>query len=314
MKKSTKKYVLSGLLIIAFSLFVGGYYLITKRPTVSVILSTYNRATYLPKAIDSILSQTFQDFEFIIIDDGSIDKTQEVITAYQEKDPRIKVYKNKRNKGLVHNLNFGIKKARGKYIARMDDDDISLPTRFEKQVAFLKENPHITVLGTNRYAIGEDPFQRLFPWMSDPNEKSAAIETLFYTPAPHSTWMIRKSFLDEKHIQYNEKYKYAEDMKFLTDIIFAGGSIVSLPDILLGYDQRSPKQYRYRKTQYESRDRAIRNAFLHFFPKEEVDRLMKGTKCDKYKALWDLPDKKMIFDRETLKQKINRFCPTIHLD
>jgi glycosyltransferase involved in cell wall biosynthesis len=117
----------------------------SKHPLVSVVMPVFNGEKYLREAIDSILNQTFADFEFIIINDGSTDDTLKIIKGY--KDPRI-VLISRKNKGLVASLNEGIEKARGKYIARMDADDISLPERFEKQVEYLEGHPDCILLGT----------------------------------------------------------------------------------------------------------------------------------------------------------------------
>ena len=114
---------------------------IEKSPMISVIMSTYNRENYLPAAMESILNQTYTDFEFIIIDDASTDNTAKLLQEYQEKDSRIVVISNPQNLGYNKNLTTGFKLAKGKYLARMDDDDISLPTRFEKQVDFLEKTP-----------------------------------------------------------------------------------------------------------------------------------------------------------------------------
>lgn len=125
-------------------------------PLISVVMSVYNGEKYLAEAIDSILHQTYADFEFIIVDDGSVDSTEEILQAYKKRDHRITNLNNERNIGLADSLNLGISKAQGKYIARMDADDISMPDRFEKQIQFLEENPGIRVLGTNVYRIDEN--------------------------------------------------------------------------------------------------------------------------------------------------------------
>jgi glycosyltransferase involved in cell wall biosynthesis len=115
-------------------------------PKVTVLMPVYNGEKYLRQAIDSILSQTFSDFEFIIIDDGSTDKSLEIIISYQ--DSRICIMQNGTNQGLVSSLNKGLNLAKGKYIARMDCDDISLPERLAQQVNFLEQNTLVSVLGT----------------------------------------------------------------------------------------------------------------------------------------------------------------------
>jgi glycosyltransferase involved in cell wall biosynthesis len=117
-----------------------------KNPKVTVLMSVYNGEKYLREAIDSILNQTFMDFEFLIINDGSTDSTVEILQSYD--DPRIKIINNVENIGLTKSLNKGLRIARGTYIARMDCDDISLPERLEKQINYLNAHPEVGVLGT----------------------------------------------------------------------------------------------------------------------------------------------------------------------
>lgn len=131
-------------------------------PTLTVLMPVYNTAQYLPEVIESILNQTFGDFEFLIINDGSKDNSQEVIERYAQKDQRIRsIYQE--NVGLVETLNRGISLARGSLIARQDGDDLSLPTRLEKQVEFLNRNPDCALLGTAiRTFGGPNPSKDIF--------------------------------------------------------------------------------------------------------------------------------------------------------
>jgi Glycosyl transferase family 2 len=115
-------------------------------PTISVVMSVFNGQTFLQEAVDSILSQTFMDFEFVIIDDGSTDKTAEILATYAQQDGRIRIHRQE-NKGRTVSLNAGIGFAKGKYIARMDADDISLPERLQQQVDFMDKNPAVGLLG-----------------------------------------------------------------------------------------------------------------------------------------------------------------------
>ena len=108
------------------------------KPLVSVLMAVYNGEKYLLEAIESILNQTYTNFEFLIINDGSTDSTEEIILSYS--DQRIRYIKNEQNLKLIASLNKGLDLAKGKYIARMDADDISLPDRLEKQVNFLERN------------------------------------------------------------------------------------------------------------------------------------------------------------------------------
>ncbi len=176
-------------------------------PRVSVVMSVYNGEKYLREAVDSILNQTFADFEFIIIDDGSVDRTAEILDGYT--DPRIVRLKHEKNIGLARSLNEGIACARGEYIARMDADDISLPERFEKQIEYLDLNLKVGVLGT------------WIQYIDDVSRKSAPIEQYpsdfdyirwrlcFQNPMAHSSTMIRRN-LFKKEI-YNADYNLSQD-------------------------------------------------------------------------------------------------------
>ena len=115
-------------------------------PKVSVVMPAYNAEAYIGAAMESILSQSFGDFEFLILNDCSTDGTEAIIQSYD--DPRIVYIKNEKNMGVAATLNKGLAAAQGEYIARMDADDFSLPQRFEKQVAYLDAHPEVVVLGT----------------------------------------------------------------------------------------------------------------------------------------------------------------------
>ena len=174
-------------------------------PKVTVLMPIYNGETYLKKAIDSILSQTFQEFEFLIINDGSADKSIEVIKSYS--DPRIRLIENEINLGLIATLNKGIDLARGKYIARMDQDDISLPERFARQIAFMDAHPEVGVCGTWAKII--DDTGRIVSSRRTPKGKAA--HRLCWRPTPfiHPSCMLRSALLKEYH--YRSGFPHAED-------------------------------------------------------------------------------------------------------
>ena len=164
----------------------------TAPPVVSVILSVRNGAADLPKAIDTILTQTFTDFELIAIDNGSIDGTAAVLDALS--DPRVRVI-HQQDMGLAAALNRGISLARGRYIARQDHDDWVKPTRLEKQVAFMEAHPDFAVVGTRAEIwVGDEPTDRVH---DHPTEDAALrFELLFDCYFVHSSVMMRKSALD----------------------------------------------------------------------------------------------------------------------
>jgi glycosyltransferase involved in cell wall biosynthesis len=132
----------------------------------SVIMPVYNGESFLKETIESVLNQTFTDFEFIIIDDGSTDKTSEILNEYAKKDNRIRIFRNEQNKRIVYCLNKGLDNASARIIARMDCDDICMPDRFEKQYKFLISNPDIVLVGSQVEFVNIDGkllYKSLFP-------------------------------------------------------------------------------------------------------------------------------------------------------
>src|SRR6516225_5378072 len=162
-------------------------------PLVSVVLPVRNGAADLPKAIDTILAQTFTDFELIVVNDGSTDGTAAVLDAIR--DPRVRLV-HQESTGLARALNRGISLARGRYIARQDHDDWALPNRIEKQVAFLDANLDYGLVGTRAEVwIGDSPTGRFHDHPSDDADLRFAL--LFNNYFVHSSVMMRKAALDE---------------------------------------------------------------------------------------------------------------------
>ena len=160
-------------------------------PKISVIMSVFNSEKYLKEAVDSILEQTFTDFEFIITDDCSTDSSLAILEEYAKKDNRIILLKNSENIGLTKNLNKMIDIAKGKYIARMDADDISLPKRFQIQYNFMEENSDIGVCGSNIGHIGTLDKVSNHPL----NHNEIKIGLLFKCVMMHPTIVVRKNII-----------------------------------------------------------------------------------------------------------------------
>ncbi len=195
---------------------------------VSVLMPVYNAAPYLGEAIDSILGQTYADFEFIILNDGSTDASASIVDSYQ--DTRIKHISNKTNAGLVATLNAGIDLAQGEYIARMDADDTSLPERFAKQVAFMDRHPEVGACGTAYRYFGD--LDRTEIPIQDTREAFTFLSR--NSSLGHPTTMIRRSVLTQNSIRYESRYGFAADYAFWIRIgQFA--QITSLPEPLLRY-------------------------------------------------------------------------------
>ncbi|MDR1385792.1 MAG: glycosyltransferase [Planctomycetaceae bacterium] len=161
-------------------------------PKVSVIMGVYNCASTLSNSIDSLLAQTFTDWELIMCDDGSIDNTYQIAEAYAKKYPNIKLIKNEKNLGLNQTLNNCLKLAKGKYIARQDGDDESLPARFEKEVAFLDNNLEYAIVGCAKYHFDQDGIWGLSKGIEYP------IKYTFIkgTPFSHPCTMVRREAFD----------------------------------------------------------------------------------------------------------------------
>jgi len=174
-------------------------------PQVSVLMSVYNSEKFLCEAIGSILKQSFADFEFIIINDGSTDSTQQIIESYP--DERIVILNNAQNLGLAESLNRGIREAQGEYIARMDADDISLPERLEKQVAFMKMHSEVGLCGTWIKYFGEENLVLEFP----PDDATIRCKLLFENNIAHPSVIMRKDLLLKHELLYNPAYTNAQD-------------------------------------------------------------------------------------------------------
>ena len=180
-----------------------------KRPLVSVIIPAYNAEKYLSQAIESILNQTFRDFELIIIDDCSTDNTWQVIDKYHKADKRVVVSRNKKNLKLSRTLNKAIKVSKGKYIARMDADDISFPDRLEKQVKFMEANLEVGISGGTMIIMdvsGKVTGERNY----HTTDKKIREKIFRYSPFCHPSIIIRKSVLANSGL-YNHYYNPAED-------------------------------------------------------------------------------------------------------
>ncbi len=206
---------------------------INKKPIISVILPVYNAGDYLILSIESILKQTFTDFELIIINDGSTDNSLSIISSFADK--RIKIINNKKNLGLIDTLNIGIDSAGGKYIARMDQDDISLSKRFEKQVNYLENNTTVSVVATRISFINSEG-EITGKWGDDTKyaeEKSIRYAMAFSNCIAHPSVMIRSEVY--KKYKYKTYQKSAEDWDLWLRIFADGKKIHKLDEELLNY-------------------------------------------------------------------------------
>ena len=205
----------------------------THRPVISVVMSVYNAESYLEEAIKSITSQTFKDFEFIIIDDGSSDSSLEIIQKFSSKDNRI-VCISRKNKGIIYSLNEGLNASNGSYIARMDSDDVSYPERLEMQYKFMVENKldicggdYISIdrdgLPKNSHNVAKEDFEILLTMASN-------------VPFAHPSVMMKKSFLIDHGLMYGVSGdRNADDLDLWMNMYDAGAKFGNLGVCILKY-------------------------------------------------------------------------------
>lgn len=180
----------------------------TQFPRVSVLMPVYNGEAFVAEAIESILRQTYANFELLIVDDGSVDNSRAIMEGFS--DNRIRLIRNDSNRGLIASLNRGLDEALGEYIARMDCDDISRSTRLEKQVGFLDAFPEVGICGAWAQAFGEVQ-DVIFRPPTDPKKVSCRL--LFDNVMIHSSVMLRKGMLERHQLRYEPGYTHAEDFR-----------------------------------------------------------------------------------------------------
>jgi|TARA_Y100000389_G_scaffold166278_1_gene170903 glycosyltransferase involved in cell wall biosynthesis len=202
-------------------------------PLVSVLMPVYQSEKYLNFSIKSILNQTFKDFELLIVYDDSSDKSLSIIKKFQKKDKRISIIKGN-GKKLIDALNLGVLKSKGKYIARMDSDDISLSKRFEKQIKHIEKND-LDICGSHCYLIDElnkIKNTNLFPT----THYMCFLSLAFRVPFAHPSVMIRKKFLTENNLMYGQSsFKTIEDLDLWIRMYYKGAKFGNVDEILLKY-------------------------------------------------------------------------------
>ena len=210
--------------------------LVNKQPTISCIMPVHNGERYVEAAIQSILKQTFTDFELIVIENGSTDNTKEILKRVGKKDNRIqRIYRQQ--KGFTGALNHGLRLAKGRYISRMDADDLMRPDCFRQQIEYMEQHPEVGLLGVQVYEYQSFPLLK----KGIPGKVNCKYGLLFYTVIPHPGAMIRKSVLDTHRFAYSLGYSVCEDFKLWTEIA-AVSEVDLLPKPLLFY-RSHPQQW-----------------------------------------------------------------------
>jgi len=227
-------------------------------PIASVVLPVCNGQRYLELAIASVLTQTFREFELLLLDDGSTDRSLTIMRAAAERDARCRVY-SWPNRGLVATLNAGVELARGDIVVRMDADDVCRPRRFERQMGFLKEHAHCVAVGSYVQFIDPDGLPLFEPELQ---QFHADIDKSLLTNGfgiAHPASAIRKSALSAVG-GYLSKYPHAEDLDLFLRLSEVGG-LANIPEILLDYRQHMGSVcYQKAASQFESANRAVADA------------------------------------------------------
>ena len=188
-----------------------------KKPLISVVMSVYNGSNFVEEAIESVLNQTLDNFEFIIIDDDSQDHSINIIKSFNDK--RIKLRKNNNNLGQSESLNKGIRLSKGEFIARIDQDDICLPERFEVQYKYMMDNPEIGILGSQSYILNENE-SKMSMWNKRPESHYQNMWTLMHSSSlVHPTVMIRRSVLNGNDL-FNKIYSPSDDYELWSRLVF----------------------------------------------------------------------------------------------
>ena len=215
----------------------------------------YNTAPYLREAMDSMLSQTFTDFELIVLDDCSPDDSEAILDSYT--DPRIVRYKGEKNEGLSNVLNVGIGMARGKYIARMDSDDISMPNRLQVQVDYLETHPEIDLVSVGMQLFGA----REETWVRELNSEKVKITALFHSPVLHASSVWRKDSFENQGLRFRQEMVPAEDYDLWTRALVKGLKLVNLPDVLYQY-RMHPSQATVQTDKTSAKSREVQQEYL----------------------------------------------------
>lgn len=201
---------------------------LTKRLT--VLMPVYNAENYLKQAIESILNQTYKDFDLLIINDGSTDKSAAIVQSFS--DDRIIFIENEQNMGIVKTLNRGIDLIKGDYIVRMDSDDICLPQRFEKQLSFMDQHPAIAVAGSSIELFNDEGVRKTITVETDP--KRIRTQLMFEAALKHPSVIIRTSVLKENDYLYDIEHKATEDLGLWQKLSF-NHDLGNIEEVLLEY-------------------------------------------------------------------------------
>lgn len=228
----------------------------SNNPLVSIVIPVHNGEKYIRESLDSCLGQTYEDIEVIVVDDKSEDKTLSILQEYQQKDQRVKVIPVEKQNGLGNVINIGIKQSKGKYIARMDADDIMYRDRIAQQSQYLESNPNcvavggqIDIIDFNSDIIGHREYSQ--------NDQDLKKNRFLFQPFAHPAVMLRKATLEEVGL-YPENLWKIEDVKLFL-ILSTKGEFANLPDTVLKYRMTFETESQSKMVEHFKKTNDIRN-------------------------------------------------------
>jgi glycosyltransferase involved in cell wall biosynthesis len=271
----------------------------SKNPQITVLMPVYNVSLYVKQAIESILNQTYTDFELLIINDGSSDNTRDEVLKIS--DERIRFEENEINIGLANTLNKGIELARGKYIARMDGDDISKLDRLEKQFQFLENNPDIDICGAGYEFFGSKNYKVTYPEVNENIKIGLLFGCCMIIP------LYRRASILQAGLRYDQEYFPAEDYRFWTECMLKGLKMHNIQETLFRYRMHSTQVSEVMTNQTQMTIKVRTHYFKSLFP--AVDELLTSQFINDFVAspiekLSDFDEQHNIIDSlEMINQK-----------
>lgn len=288
-------------------------------PAITVLMPVYNGEKYLREAIDSILNQTFKDFEFLIINDGSTDSTEQIILSYT--DPRIRYVKNEANLKLIATLNKGFDLARGKYVVRTDADDTNHPDRLKLQYEFMEAHPEVGLLGTGFETFGENQPVKQVVYSSSHN--IICFRHLYQIHLSHGTSIFRMSVVKQHQLYFDPAYAHAEDYELWTRFS-AVSKLANIPQVLyrvrhhehevskLHSDVQQSNTLRIGQNQFKKMGAALSPAEAELFIKlahyeyEGTEAYIKAARS-LLEKLTTANDKSGLIDKDFFRQQMGAF-------
>lgn len=268
-------------------------------PKVSILFPVYRTAPFLREAMDSILAQTFTDYELIVLDDCSPDNAKEILDTYH--DPRIVRYRGEQNAGLANVLNVGLEMAHGEYIARMDSDDISLPDRLLVQLEYMEKHPEIDLVSAGMQLFGAKDEV----WIREQNPEKVKIAALFHSPVLHPTSMWRRASFEKQGLRYRQEMVPAEDYDLWVRALVKGLKLVNLPEPLYKY-RIHEAQATMQTDKTAAKSKEVREAYLHAALPSLSDKAVASFPDKSWPVFW-ANMKTGFFDRKLLAKRLYKY-------